>query len=88
MAKYVYDDYIYKPSEYIDKFFNEWSGDLVDVSLMRLNDWLEEHGHTEIWYYLLSEIDEIVENKLTVVLVRDNDGDYRWFEVPDEFVKE
>lgn len=64
---------------------------------------LKEHGYW-FWNYPLSEIDHIVENKLNVVLVRCNvwvkrvkkngyvdydvHTEYRWFEVPEDFVDE
>lgn len=53
------------------------------------------HDYENLWDYPLSEIEHIVENEIPVVLVDVShyEGDnyiteYRWFEVPEDFVEE
>lgn len=53
------------------------------------------HDYENLWDYPLTEIEHIVENEIPVVLVDVShyEGDnyiteYRWFEVPEDFVEE
>ena len=65
-------------------------------TIKEIEDMLERYCHQTLWNYPLTEIDHIVESRLSVVLV-DVSGMYggsemvpmyRWFEVPDNFGEE
>ena len=67
--------------EYIEKYLHR-AADVGITDLGELRDWLDNNNMGAIWDRPLSEISEVVENALPVVLVCDNQHtEYRWFEV-------
>ena len=92
----IKSQHIYSPQAYLEavtgKYYFINGEDAVDF----IQEVLVQNGYTdELWDYPLTEIEHIVENNLNVVLVNCSyyDGDmyineYRWFEVPEDFVEE
>ena len=70
---------------------------MLDGKEGEVRDILDKAGYDNLWDYPLDEIDHIVENNLSVVLVdttyiaNNDDGDviqvpeYRWFQVPEDW---
>ena len=68
----------------IDKYLREYfhtAGHSI-TSLEELRLWLDNNGYTDIWDKPLSEIAEVLEQGQEVVLVIDDKGNARWFEIP------
>ena len=67
--------------EYIEKYGHH-TAEVGITDLGELRDWLDSNNMGAIWDRPLSEISEVVENDIPVVLVHDNQHtEYRWFEV-------
>lgn len=91
MVKYIKSDRIWTPYEYLNEvvgndYFLKGANQLNDMERI-----LEEKGLSSILSYAFNEIDEIIENKINVVLVegtvRNMDTGVsrtglRWFELP------
>lgn len=97
MNKYVKSEKIYTPQTYCEKVTGFCYGFNQDDTVGEIEAVLNKHGlGTELWSYPLYEIDHIVENNLSVVLVDISGFDkqgiwrqaYRWFEVPEDFKEE
>lgn len=82
------------PQEYVNAVTGKlfaFSSDTIGGLIDEIQNRLEPEGYCDLWDYPLEEIDEIVENGLSVVLVElvgeDVDGKcvtmLRWFEVPE-----
>lgn len=93
--KLVKSDKIYSAEEYVRSILNEeyikfGTDDLKWIEMCLENEGLQD----ELWSFELIEIDEIVENKHDVILVKlhyldinnNVQTEYRWFQVPDDFV--
>lgn len=89
-------DGVYSPQSYIEAVTGECyiiRASTIYGLLDEMQAILSDYGYGYLWDYPLTEIDEIVENKLDVVLVEltgdDDEGKwrtvYRWFEVPEQF---
>lgn len=93
---------VYSPQNYLYAVTGELfflNGTDISSTIAEIEKILaEELPDTELWSHELSELEHIVENGLSVVLVQIDgfigpDDDrmvtvYRWFEVPDDFVPE
>ena len=91
---------IYSPQNFVDavtgKCYIMNHDDIVEDIHHLLRQNKVETKENPLWDYPLDEIDHIVENNLNVVLVDvsgfNEDGEwvqeYRWFEVPEDFVDE
>jgi hypothetical protein len=95
MNNMVKSNQIYSPQSYLEAVTGKcYIGGYGGVDFIQ--EVLVQNGYTdELWDYPLTEIDHIVENNLNVVLVDCSyyEGDeyineYRWFEVPEDFVEE
>ena len=96
-SKYVKSEKLYSPQTYCEKMTGCCYGFDHEDTVNEMGTVLKRHGlESEIWSYLLSEIDRIVENGLNVVLL-DVSGfskegkwrqEYRWFELPEDFEEE
>ena len=96
MANLVKSKDIYNPQSYVSAitgtcyFFKHKKHPCEEIKEL-----LEYNNYDNLWDYALTEIEHIVENEIPVVLVDVShyEGDnyiteYRWFEVPEDFVKE
>jgi hypothetical protein len=91
-AKPIISDKCYLPFDYLKEFFPDAVNDSKNPIcctneniVSGLRDTLD-NGDEEMqncWDYPLSEIDEIIENNLRVVLVEDGKDNFRFFQVPD-----
>lgn len=86
---------IYSPQEYVGGITGNCFISKCDGTVKCIRQHLERYGFDDLWDYPLTEINHIVENDLNVVLVDCShyEGDsyineYRWFEVPEDFVDE
>lgn len=92
----VKSEQIYSPQNYVAAitgtyYFFKYKEPIVE----EIQYLLVLNGYDNLWDYPLTEIDHIIENNLNVVLVDCShyEGDvyineYRWFEVPEDFVEE
>lgn len=81
------------PQEYVEKVTGKCfvvSADTIGALIDEIQNRLASEGYDDLWDYPLEEIDEVIENDLSVVLVelvgKDVDGSWatilRWFEMP------
>ena len=93
-SKYVKSETLYSPQAYCEKMTGHCYCFNQDDTVGEIEAILKHHGlEAEVWSYPLYEIDHIVENELSVVLVDvsgfDKQGiwrhEYRWFEVFEDF---
>lgn len=91
--KLVKSEQIYSPQNYLELITNKCYVLRGDNDIKFIEGVLFYEGY-ELWNYPLSEIDHIVENNLSVVLVDcmvvntetdQFEHQYRWFEVPKDF---
>ena len=90
----VKSNQIFSVQEYCDKVLGFCP--IVNGEQDELRKILDKEGHSDLWDYPLEEIDHIVENNLNVVLVDCSYVDekcqtvheYRWFEVPDNYISD
>lgn len=92
----VKSDKIFSPQNYVDAVTGKYYIIDSDDDVKEIEKLLKQNGY-EGWNYPLSEIDHIVENELSVVLVdcmiwdekaSEFKHEYRWFEVPEDFKEE
>lgn len=86
---------IYSPQNFIevltDKYYIINESPLEKIHGILVKEGLEDDTYNTIWDYSLDEINEIVENDISVVLVDvshfNEDGEWvtecRWFEIPE-----
>lgn len=80
VPKLVFSDKTYTPKQYLEAFIGvKWLGNIPNSN--KLRDILDGFGHEDLWDKPLDEIDEVVEQKRQVVLVRFGNGEVRWFEI-------
>ena len=93
---YVRSEKIYTPQQYINAVTGHCFCFQQEDTIAEIQDKLDRYCFDTLWSYPLAEIDHIVENDLSVVLV-DVSGfyggktiapQYRWYEVPDDFKEE
>ena len=94
MRKYsVCSNRTLSPQEYVEDITGKcfvFSSGTIGGLIDEIQNRLESEGYSDLWDYPLEEIDEVVENGLSVVLVElvgeDVDGSWatilRWFEMP------
>ena len=86
----VISNKLWMPQEYLGKITDNYVTPQGRTIIEGIQKQLEKYGYDNLWDYPLSEIDHILENELTVVLVDCSyyeQGEYisqcRWFEVPE-----
>ena len=91
--KNVKSNKVYTPHEFVQKLTGKIPSFLIDKDYFdQIHEVLVKYGIEDddnpLWDYPLDEIDEIVYNKIPVVLVDYYNGrvhEYRWFEIPAYF---
>lgn len=78
------EDKTYTPLEFAQKFCaNEKDAALPIYDHDSLRDWLDANGFEALWDLPISEVDEVIEHKIPVVLVAVTVDGYiqsRWYE--------